>query len=280
TMEVLSVGGKQLPGWPVRYPAAGTPSNPPACFAIPRVADLEGDGELEIVAALNSGAVTATDADGARALGWPRVLPNRARAGFGPVAVADLDGRGGLNVVVATDGGFPGPPNLVAFRHDGTVLPGWPIELSHPVNGGVAIADLDGDGSLEVIAATIGGDAEITVMRADGSVLPGWPRRFPSLSFEAGVVVGDIDGEPGPEILALGTVAQYDSRVQLHALRVDGRSLPGFPVEFETADAFEGGITLADVDSDGRQDVLIAMGGVPRLMVFRSTGTDLAAPWP
>jgi hypothetical protein len=281
TLEVLGVGGRQLAGWPVRYPAGEAPSNPPACFAIPRVADLEGDGELEIVAALNSGAVTATDADGARALGWPRILPNRARAGFGPVAIADLDGRGGLNVVVATDRGFPGPPNLVAFRHDGTVLSGWPVPLSHPANGGVAIADLDGDGSLEVIAATIGGNAEMTVLRADGSVLPGWPRRFPSVSFEAGVVVGDIDGDPGPEILALGTVAQYDSRVQLHALRIDGRTLPGFPVEFETADAFEGGLTLADLDLDGRQDVLLAMGGVPRIAIFRSTGTDLAATaWP
>lgn len=281
TLEILGVGGRSVAGWPVRYPAADVPSNPAASFAIPRVADLEGDGELEIITALNSGVVTATDADGERALGWPRILPNRSRAGFGAVAIADLDGQGGLNVVVATDRGFPGPPNLVAFRHDGTVLEGWPVELSQPANGGVALADLDGDGSLEVIVATIGGEAELIVIRADGTVMPGWPRRFPSISFESGVVVGDVDGQPGPEILALGTVAEYDSRVQLHAFTRNGKTLEGFPVEFETADAFEGGLTLSDLDLDGHQEVLLAIGGVPRIAIFRSAGTEVqATPWP
>ncbi|MEZ4654191.1 MAG: FG-GAP-like repeat-containing protein [Candidatus Eisenbacteria bacterium] len=282
TFEAYSSSGGQLPGWPIHYRSGTSPTNPASCLAAPCVADLEGDGELEIVAALNSGVVVATDADGVSALGWPRILPSRARGGFGPVAVTDLDRRGGLDVVVATDRGFPGPPQLVAYRHNGTVLSGWPVELPYPANGGVAVADLDGDGSSEVLVATVGGDGEVLALRADGSALPGWPRRFPAVSFGPGVVVGDVDGRPGPEVVLLGTTATYDSRAELYVLNAKGQPLDGFPVEFETADAFGGGVTLGDIDQDGRQELLIALGGSPRIAIYQTAGTagEKTTPWP
>lgn len=105
------------------------------------LADLDGDGTLEIASAGYGDGVRAIDAKTGRVL-WSLQAPDPT----GPkVAAANIDGRGGDEII------YPAGNNLVAITGDGTsgrMLWTWqgPAALSLP-----AIADVDGDGLAEIV---------------------------------------------------------------------------------------------------------------------------------
>jgi len=161
-----------------------------AVLAAVAVDDLDGDDTPEIVAATVEGALYVFEHDGSRRPGFPvhtdpalsapalRDRTNDLDPGIsGAPTLVDLDAPapgGGLEIVVgAWDG------HLYAWRHDGSAAPGFPVKLADrsrvavdpetgkvtPVTEGVqsrlskivgspAVADLDGDGSFEIVAAT------------------------------------------------------------------------------------------------------------------------------
>ena len=154
----------------------------PASIVTPLVANLtedNGDGEIDLcdtpdVVVLSQGlAGTIHVLDGGT---------GNEHFSFGPVhpqttpAIGDIDGDGEPEIV-ATRGGIFGPMAFVAFDTDGTEL--WVTDAiwEQDQGGAVAIADMDNDGSPEII-----GDGHI--VSADGTVLfsapaqTGWPGLF------------------------------------------------------------------------------------------------------
>ncbi len=148
-------------------------------YSSPAVADLDGDGNMEIVGSAYSIVVL----DGATgALKWrvksghdrsepPSTVNNVGRTWPG-VVVADLDGDGNLEIVTAHGGGY-----VSVYDNQGYFKPGWP---QHPVTNelrSLAVSDLDGDGNLEIVT----GQAKLTrtnvwVFDKDGALLDGWPQ--------------------------------------------------------------------------------------------------------
>jgi len=195
-------------------------------FASPVVADLDGNGSNELVAAYydvyvfsSSGALldVATDGDG-------RV--------YAPHVVADLEGDGSVEVVVGRGS------EVIAWTWNGSDLvlkPGWPADTTTggnpPEVRGLAAADLDGNGSIEVVATTTQtvptdqGGAQVFVFSPNGSTYqpagghsPAWPRynNLPGPGNDAdrngpghsgygcyglNVGIGDVDDDPELEVL-------------------------------------------------------------------------------
>jgi hypothetical protein len=135
------------------------------------VADLTGDGTLEVIVGRSSDQLTVYDR-----FGTP--IWTRNPFGLGEVrtlAVADLDSNGQQEIVVGR-AGSGATLQLNVFQADGTVRPGWPArrdgELGYGwgmYNENVAVADMNGDGFREVFGPT---DTHyITALDANGNQL-------------------------------------------------------------------------------------------------------------
>jgi hypothetical protein len=152
----------------------------PAVLGAPVIGDLDGDGDLEIVAALYdgnlSGAIHAWHHDGTVVAGFPFTgLIQRSHPGgtaeanmgtnFGSPVLADLDGDGDIEIAVAGAGSF-----FYALHHDGTVMEGTPFwAIDFNVDGTPqddddikwfgqflntpAVGDIDQDGYIEIVFA-------------------------------------------------------------------------------------------------------------------------------
>jgi hypothetical protein len=195
-------------------------------FAAPVVEDLDGDGSNELVAAYYSLYVYDSSA----------ALVAEVDAGEGriyaPHVVADLEGDGIMEIV------YGNAHEVHAYEWvDGApaLKPGWPTDTTTADNPpevrGLAAADLDGDGAIEVVAtttqtvSTADGGAQVFVFAADGSLYQpdgiswqAWPRYNNQTGagndadrngqghsgygcYGLNVGIGDIDDDPELEII-------------------------------------------------------------------------------
>ena len=188
-------------------------------YSSPAVADLDGDGTMEVIGATYSlfvlngedGSVQwSVDPPGGRV--WPGVV------------VADLEGDGDLEVVTAHGGGY-----VHVFDHAGNTV--WSRQ---PTPGNelrsLAAYDLEGDSDLEIIVASTRSDDQWYVYEHDGSLRAGhWPQHSPNSNtngYSAGcynenVAAGDLDGDGRAEIIGPSDVhyitAYEDDGTQIRA---------------------------------------------------------------
>lgn len=138
--------GADVAGWPVSTGAYVWPS--------PALADLDGNGRPEVIVSCQDGNLYAWRANGSLLPGWPVQPLNESGLNGGmvgsPVAV-DLNGDGAPEVLASI--GW----DLVGFSGNGAVFmyPGAAQQLRFhtlfSVGGTPAVADLDGNGRLDVV---------------------------------------------------------------------------------------------------------------------------------
>jgi hypothetical protein len=255
----------------------------------------------------------------------PRALGASAES---PPALVDLDGDGALDIVLAGSDGV-----LHAFR--GTTLeelPGFPAYTNplpvhfspgfasggvplprEAVIGPIAADDLDGDGRIEIVAASTEGS--VYVYGPDGARRPGFPvttnpafsdrdERDPLNDTDPGIIaaptLGDLDPAPGDGKLEI-IVAAMDGH--LYVWNHDGTPRAGFPVRIadrskvdvdaatgratplpmtlakERAAKLMGSPAFGDLDADGSPEIVVTSneeyGGEPELFVPESSLTEL-----
>jgi hypothetical protein len=202
-------------------------------FASPGLVDLNGDGKLEIVAPFYSTFVF--DSNG-RLLGKATATKGRI---YAPEVVADLDGDKMPEIVVGGNEGTIAAYDLRGGRLQ-TVWTASTCSVGQcPETRGLAAADLDGDGRIEVVATTTNtsdAGSQVFVFDAHGKVVRGWPRynRADDASFNGAgnhgygaygenVGIGNLDDDPQLEI-----VVTFDNH-QINVFNPDGTSVLASP---------------------------------------------------
>jgi hypothetical protein len=226
--------------------------------------DLDGDGRPDLVATsplADTVWVALNDGRG----GFGRAIARASdRPGPARVALADVDRDRHLDVVVINDNHHSANLSAPAIDNgsvtiwrgvgDGTLGP--PATFAAPaIPFGLAIADLTGDGMLDVL---VGGalDATLAILPGDGAggLLP--PVALAGVRGARDLTVGDLDGDGLPDILV--DVEWSETQVLWN--------LGGGAFSASLLYLGEGRMHVADVTGDGVADVVLA-GYRPRVLV-------------
>ena len=185
-----------------------------------------------------------------------------------------LDGDPRPGIVFGTSEG-----RIFILDADGAVRPGWPVTTGTAVGySSAAVADLDGDGSEDIVFHT---NNAIEVYRQSGVLLSGWPRILDSNISGNSVIgsptVADIDDNGDLEIL-VGHLQR------MYAFHHDGTSVAGWPVSQSHAfGPLYSTPAAGDVDGDGDLEICFKIyggNGQPAdVHLFHHNGVPVAG-WP
>ena len=234
---------------------AGWPQDAEADFrAAPVAGDIDGDGDLEVIAVDSKGVIYAWHGDGSEYRDGDSdpltigVFYRTPATGFHYVAptLVDVDGDGKDEIIQGTRSG-----TIYCLNEDGSSVAGWPFVLPGEITGHISSGDVDDDGMPEFIARA--STSQVYVINHDGTVSSGWPR-FLSMNtfFAPSPALGDVNGDGKLEIV----IIKYNgATTQLHVIDYQAVNLPGWPMTL--AEFTESSPVLVDVNGDGLLDILL-----------------------
>jgi len=248
------------PGWPAATLAHGRTS--------PLVADLDGvPGTLEVLLGCDDGKLHAWSSAAAPLAGWPVDLGDTIRSS---PAAGDIAGDAAREIVVGCDDG-----TIRAYSIAGIAL--WAFPTNGPVAATPALADLDGDGKLEIICGSAG---DLYALDGDGNQCPGsWPLNLLSVGTSS-AAIGDVDGDGRAEIAIIvldagstahGRTVSESQSSRVYLLNDDGSTRPGWPV---TVDAvLSADPVIGDVAGNHARLEVVAAGENGLVYAWDADGT-------
>jgi len=247
-------------------PSGGAPDS----FETMVLADLNGDGKLDLVAEFDNDAFAGVggvwtflgNGDGTFQPGTRQVVLNdtdQGGMGISLIAVADLNGDGKTDLAftrVNLDSVY-----VVLGNGDGTFgtnITTVPLGLSpsYASIGSLAIADLNGDGKDDLVAGVTPINNlpinEVAVLLGNGNASFSGPAIYPVLQSEgfdtAAVAIGDVNGDGIPDIVTSGGSILF------------GDATGAFPSRADYAVDNNGAVMIGDVDGDGIPDIVFGIG--------------------
>ncbi|MBI3115179.1 MAG: L,D-transpeptidase family protein [Candidatus Kerfeldbacteria bacterium] len=241
--------------------------------------DVDGDGELEIVATptyrakpnvrvFSSSGTLRTDFD---------VLDRKFTGGVN-LAVGDVTGDGVAEIVIgARDGGGP---TVEVYTNTGQRLATF-VAYSPKYRGGVDVAtgDIDGDGVEEIVtAAGFESSGHIRAFEGDGretvtSVFPFGT----SGQFGARVAVGDVDPDSPYEEIVVVPLSDHAPQVKILSNR--GKTLKTITA-FSASRTSGLSVTTLQADADASEEIaVIVRNWRPHLRVLNADGSRLTSTY-
>ena len=246
-LYIFNANGTNYPGWPI----------PLYVTQAAALEDLDNDGDLEIIIP-SSSSMYVYHHNGTLFPGFPVTGAHSLTA----AGVGDLDGDGTLEIVAGSYVASGSPSDYVyAWNSDGTAVPGFPVITDGSVKVAPALADLDNDGTLEIIAdcwnQSAGVNDKLYVWSHTGQLEPGWPLNASYIRLSS-PSIADMDQDGDLEIIVGGwSTAPYGEMV--FVFHHTGTPLTGFPVVLPNSPS--GNVnstpTVGDIDGDGCLEIVV-----------------------
>jgi hypothetical protein len=134
-------------------------------------------------------------------------------------------------------------------------------ENDYPANGVLALADLNGDGALDIIAGSqIGPNAGVTVLLGNGGTSFQAPAVYGATAFLqiAAIAVGDLDGD-GKLDVVVAAIGANNPGTHIFVLYGNGDGTLQAPVALATSWGNQG-VAIGDVNRDGVPDLVFTVG--------------------
>ncbi len=242
-----------MTGWP-----QGVPGAPVEAL----LADLDEDGNREIIYGETSWYMYVRRGDGSLMPGWSYKTDEGTSS---IVTVGKLINEEKMKIVGNMEGDF------YIWNYDGSVYQQWHYldKVSSKQLGYVTFApiltDIDNDGIYEIVCAL----DKLYAWENDGSLVKGFPYEMKSGSF-SGVSIGDVDGDGHLEIVV------GDGAGWVHCIKGDGTSLKGWPIKTEGVyPEIDTSAVIGDLDGDGDMEILITEGLYAILYAWHHDGTEV-----
>jgi hypothetical protein len=255
------------------------------------VADVNGDGKPDLLL-VNLGSSTVGVLLGNGDGTFQPVVTYGSGGTYPPsITVADVNGDGKPDLVVANscdlscspvNGGVIG---VLLGNGDGTFQTAVPYSSGQGSLNSVAVADLNGDGSPDLVVADNG--IGVLLGKGDGTFLQ-IVNYSSGGTFPTSVAVADVNGDRKPDLLVANCDASGSS--SCIDLSVDGSVgvlLGNGDGTFQTVVAYDSGgsggasVAVADVNGDGKADLVVAdncdtgclSGGAVGVLLGKGLGT-------
>lgn len=213
-------------------------------------ADLDNDGDVDVISAAEDGGVNWHENDGTAKFTTRTIDPNAD--GAWAVAVGDMNGDGLLDIVAA----LSNLDQIAWYKGDvhGTFTKQIVVPFGAYAAVSVAVADLDNDGDLDIAAALWGADAFVWY---ENSGFATFTQRVidNNADLARAVVIADVDGDHRLDIVTGSggddTIAYYKNNARMNGITFEKRVIT------TTADGPRG-VAVGDLDGDNDIDVLSA----------------------
>ena len=169
------------------------------------------------------------------------------------IATGDMDGDGKPNLVVSAAEAVPPSVVVLLNQGQGTFLPKSYTTVDGP--GPLAVADLDGDGKLDVAVSNDGTDVVVLLGGGDGSL--GTSANLPVPNRVAGLAAADLNADGKPDLAVANPLGTQSGGVSVLINNGGTAFADPFPYPVPTGCV---SVAVADLDGDGKPDLAIACG--------------------
>ena len=232
------------------------------------VADFNGDGKADV--AINGSSVTTVMLGNGDGTFQPAVFTyNGGLMAVYFIAAGEFNNDGKVDIVLSRNVAMAAQELVVLLGDGDGTFQAQPAIATNFTPGSIAVADLNGDGNADLAVVnqndsypSVPGSIAIFLGKGDGTFQP--PVAYstgPSVNFPAPILIGDFNGDSKQDLIFAAIPYYTEGNLQALFGNGDGTFQPAVPF----TSTFVGGayaFAAADLNRDGREDVVAAQGSV------------------